>query len=329
MKNSAKQLLSSVFDYSGLTSGNKEDLRDALRDFVSFANSKDSWMLSRFVIPHHIIPFLAKFADRKHRLKGPLSLCITAPKTETLHEFKNVIHAIDKQILSVHSGYPGEVRTNILELSLPEVSVDNLDPEELVRAIESVVINAAASRLLPHRVYFEVPAGQKNVETAKKITKVIAAHNKSILKRKVDNYLFSGLKVNCADLDTGNATDAEYLAEVMLYARDANVALKYSGFRNKPYPSVDYEVGKEVHGFLNILAANMLAYTQDLNVQETIEVIQEKTPENFNFKDEYFSWRELGAPSMEVKMLRMLSITSFNNSDPQMAADELKKLKFT
>lgn len=312
MKNSIQQLLNTVFDYTGLKSGDRGDLRVALKIFTEFANSEHSWMLSRFVIPHHLIPLLSAFADRRNLIKGPLSLCITAPKTETLKDFKNVVKSIEHEILTVHAGYPGEVRTNILELSLPKVSVLNLDPEALVRALESVVTTAAASRLLPHRVYFELPAGQKNVEVAKKITKVIAVHNKSILKRKIDNYLFSGLKINCSENDEGEIPDAQYLAEIMLYARDANVALKFSGAENTPFTGIDYSEKKEIHGFMNVLMANMLAYTQDLSVEETVEVITDKTPENFFFKDDYAAWKALAAPSMEVKMLRMLSITSFN-----------------
>jgi hypothetical protein len=327
MKKSVEHLLTSVFDYTGLISGNEDDLRSALRDFVEFSGSKEKEMLSRFVIPHNLIPSLSTFADRKHQLKGPLSLCITAPRTETLKEFKNVVRDIEEEILSVHSDYPGEVRTNILELKLPEVSVINVDPEELVRALESVVITAAASRLLPHRVYFELPSGQKNVEVAKKITKVIAVHNKSILKRKIDNYLFSGLKINCVDHSSGEVADAEYLAEVMLYARDANVALKFSGAENTPFPSYDYKANREIHGFMNVLIASMLAYTQDLNVKETVQVIEDKTPENFTFKDDYLAWRELAAPSMEIKMLRMLSITSFNISNLPKIRDDLKEFK--
>jgi hypothetical protein len=310
MTKSVEQLLNDAVDYAALKPPTSLPLRDALREYTRITNTQDSWILSRFVIPHSQIPDLAQFADRRDRLQGPLNLCIFGPIVDTLHEFKNTVLNIEKDILSAHSGFPGEVRTNILELTLPKVSVDNFNAEELVKAIEAVVTTSADSRLLPHRVYFEIPGQDIEIELAKKIIKVIAVHNKSVLKRKIDNYLFSGLKVNCTPAPT-----PEFLAEVMLYARDANVALKFAGHNIHSFPSFDYTTNSKVFGLVNILMAGLLAYTQDLTVEETIQVLEEKNSSNFIFKDGYIAWRELAAPMMEIKMLRMLSITSINLTD--------------
>ncbi len=328
MSKSLHQLLATAVNYAGLYPPTSLKLNEALNSYVDFSHSKYSWMLANFVLPHNELPSLSNFADRKHHLKGPLSLCITGPETETLFEFKNVINSIEKEIKEAHTGYPGEVRTNLLELKLPLNSVETLNPEELIKALEAVVSTTAESRLLPHRVFFEVPGHEYSAEITKKIIKVIAVHNKSILKRKVNNYLFSGIKINCSDKKAGEIPDAAYIADVLLYARDANVAVKFSGKENTPFPSYNYSFGTKVHGFINIFAASILAYTQDLTLEETVEVIEEKSPENFSFKDDYFAWRELAAPTLEIKMLRMLSITSFNFTSFTTPVDGLKELGY-
>ncbi|MCG8374065.1 MAG: hypothetical protein MI700_11045 [Balneolales bacterium] len=320
MNKSVEHLLSESIDYASLKPPVSMALVDALREYVRITNSEDKWMLSRFVIPYNQVPELRKFADRRYRLKGPLNLCIFGPIVNSLHEFKNTILNIEKDILSAHSGFPGEVRTNVLELALPTISVESLNPEELVKAIEAVVTTSADSRLLPHRVYFEIPGQDIEVETAKKIIKVIAVHNKSVLKRKIDNYLFSGLKINCTP-----PPSTEFLAEVMLYARDANVAIKFAGHNIRSFSTYDYTSNERVFGFINIFMAGLLAYTQDLTVQETVEVLTENNPSNFIFKDAFIAWRELAAPMLEIKMLRMLSITSFNLTDFESPLHGLKE----
>lgn len=323
MVKSLEQLLDTAIDYSGMFPPNELDLREALREYAAFLKSEQKRFLSRFVIPYKELNTLSAFADKKQGLEDPLNLCIAGPDIQTLAEFKNVILTMEQEILKTHSEYPGELRTNILELKLPSKSVITLNPEELVKALEAVVLRTAESRLLPHRVFFELPEQALNIETTKKIIKVIAAHNKSVLKRKVDNYLFSGLKINCGFAYSGTEVTDEYLAEAILFSRDANVAVKFSGDINTAYPGFDKETGAKIHGFINILAASMLAYTQDLNLEETVEVLQDRNPENFVFKDGYMKWRELAAPVMEIKMLRMLSITSFNSSNPRLALKEL------
>ena len=312
MSKALHELLSESIDYAGLSGIAPLPMREALLEFVTHHQSGIKKLVSHFVMPHHQLKELAKFSDRRDRIDGPLNLCIVGPEVENLQQFKSVVLNIEKDILAVHSGFPGESRTNILELMLPRTSVENLNPEELVKALEAVVITSANSRLLPHRVFFEIPKDTFDVLLAKKIIKVIALHNKSILKRKIDNYLFSGFKLNCGNVEIGNMPSSEYLAEILLYARDANVAVKFGGDVAVTLPKFDYNTNLNQHGFLNIFMAGILAYTQDLNVEEAIEVLDEKNPDNFLLRDGYVAWRELAAPTMEIKMLRMLSITSMN-----------------
>lgn len=324
MNNSLKLLLSAVFDFSPMLQQTPPGLTQVFRQYVALTRSELSEAMSRFVIPHDQISKLSEFADYKHELNGPLSLCITSPQPETLDAFKNMVRTIESKIMSAHADYPGEVRTNILELAFPEASLETLNPEELVRAMESVVITSAASRILPHRVFFEVPAGQKNILNAKKIAKVIAVHNKSILKRKIDNYLFSGLKINVTDPDGKNTSTTDYLAELLIFARDANVALKFSGAECRLFSGIDYDTGEQQHGLINILLAGMIAYTQDLTVDETRQLLDDGNSSNFVFKDDYLAWRGLAAPTNELKMLRMLSITSINATKLGRLIDEMR-----
>ena len=40
---------------------------------------------------------------------------------------------------------------------------------------------------------------------------------------------------------------------------------------------------------------------------KAIEVLDEKNPLNFTFKNNYIAWKEYATPATEIKMLRMLS----------------------
>ena len=325
MTKSAEQLFSESIDYSGLLAHDAPPLNEALREFVRLYKSENRWMLSHFLVPHKHLVELSKYGDRRNEFEGLFNLCISGPQVGTLHEFKQSVLSIEKDILRVHSDFPGEVRTNLLELMLPQNSVESLNPEELVKALEAVVTTSADSRLLPHRVYFEIPVETFDVAVAKKIIKVIAVHNKSILKRKIDNYLFSGFKVNCGSKVTGHVPSPEYIAELLLYARDANVAVKFGGDIRQTVPTYDYDLGYHTPGALNMMMAGILAYTQDLNLEETVQVLTDKNPLSFVFNENYIAWKELAAPAMEIKMLRMLSITSMNLAKVDDALATLKE----
>ena len=81
----------------------------------------------------------------------------------------------------------------------------------------------------------------------------------------------------------------------------------------------------KIHGFINMMLARLLSYSQALTIDEAIEVLDEKNPLNFTFKNNYIAWREYAAPATEVKMLRMFSYTSFNLAHFNLQRVDFKK----
>ena len=81
----------------------------------------------------------------------------------------------------------------------------------------------------------------------------------------------------------------------------------------------------KIHGFINIMLAGLLSYSQALTIDEAIEVLDEKNPLNFTFKDNYIAWKEYATPATEIKMLRMLSYISFNLTHFNLPRVDFKK----
>ncbi len=320
MFKSINYLLSNSIDYAALKPPVEAPIRKAFENYAALTHDENSWILSRFVIPYSQISDMVRFSDRYDSVKGPLNLCIFGPIVDSLHDFKTSVLNIEKDILYAHSGFPGEVKTNVLELTLPTLSVENFNDDELVKAIEVVVRTSADSKILPDRVFFEIPGNTYDINLAKKILKVIAVHNKSVYKRKIENYLFSGFKINCTPDPT-----SKFLAELIQSARDANVAIKFAGHNVNSFTYFDDDINMKIHGFINIMLAGLLSYSQALTIDEAIEVLDEKNPLNFTFKDNYIAWKEYATPATEIKMLRMLSYISFNLTHFNLPRVDFKK----
>lgn len=81
-----------------------------------------------------------------------------------------------------------------------------------------------------------------------------------------------------------------------------------------------------MHGFINVFGCAILSYTQDLSVKEAQQILDDEHSSNFIFKDSYFAWKELAAPLLEIKMLRMLSVTSYGSCSFEEPVEDLQEL---
>lgn len=320
-------LLAGLIDYAGMHAPAKLSLRDSLRNYVEYTNGDKKWMLSRFVLPHYEIPNLAHFADKSHRLHGPLSISVTTTPTLTVEKFMTVIRELENVVLHAHSQYPGELRTDVLEITLPSESIASSNHEPLIKAIQFAVSRMAENRLLPKRIYFEIPDFVFDAKILRVVMKAIALHNKTIQKKKIDNYLFSGFKLRCGGNDSSQYPNSGYISDSMIYARDANVAIKFSDGLRNPFRDFDINLAIPTQGFINVICAGLLSYAQDLVRDEMVEILNDESYKSFRFTNEYMSWKDLAIPVNELKMLRMLSLTSIGSSSFDIPVEELYRLR--
>ncbi len=327
MKQSLRPFLQDIIDYAGLYPPASLSLKDAFSQYLEHRQSEESWMLSSFVLGAQKLNELAPILNESSSLKTPVSLSIVGAATSDLGEFKTTISDTVKEIASLYKKAPSKIRATALEVKLPVDALYSETQLELIQAIDYVVKIMSKSPALPHRVYFEIPGFDFDAKLAEKVIKVIAAHNIKIQEQELPHYIFSGFKIRCGGVEAYQFPRSSYLAKVIMDARDQNLPVKFTAGLHHPIRHFNESVDTKMHGFINVFGGSILSYTQDLSEKELMDILNEEDPKAFRFTDSYFSWRDLAAPNLEVKMLRMLAVISYGSCSFEEPIEDLKALK--
>lgn len=327
MERILKRLLSEIIDYAGLFPPADLDMEQALQNYLDYKLSPHNWMLSRFVVGLGHLPQLKEVGADLISSNDVIDLSVTVPQIGTTNAFGHQVDKVIQSIDQTRKALRPRIRTHMLEIKLPVQSQHLDDPKDIVKIIERAVAPMTGDAGLPNRIFFEIPAFNHDVKLALRVIKAIAMHNMSVQKRKLRNYLFSGLKIRCGGSEAAHIPTADYLAKAMLIARDANVPVKFTAGLHHPYRHHDPTLNADMHGFMNVFCAGILAYTQDIRVDEAIEIISDKNPDHFTYAKDHFAWKEFEAPILEVKLLRMLSLLSFGSCSFTEPIEDLQDLK--
>ncbi len=327
VKKSLLPFLDGVIDYAGLYPPAKLSLPDAFQEFVGHSKSEQSWMLSKFVIGSDLLGQLGKLYNESKKAPIPLDLTIVSKQTGELGEFKKEITNVVKNIADFYKNTIKEVRLSSLEVKLPSEVLYSNKRSDLIEAIDYCVRVMSKSKALPHQVFFEIPGFDFDPKLAEVVLQVISAHNLSIQNEQLPHYTFSGFKIRCGGVEAHQFPPAHYVAAVLIAAREENVPLKFTAGLHHPVRHYNKSVQTKMHGFLNVFGASILSYTQDLSEDEINLILNDEDAGNFLFTDDYFAWKDLAAPLLEIKMLRMLSATSFGSCSFDEPVEDLQSLK--
>lgn len=326
MKKAVKPFLEEIVDYAGLYPPASLSMVDAFDTFLKHRKSPHSWLLSKFVIGSNQLKELGELLHKVPKKELPIELTIVAPATTEFNEFKQAITTVVKEVALLHKNHENKVRTGTLEIKLPVEAIYTGKGIDAIKAIDYAVKVMGKSRLLPQRLFFEIPGFDFDPKLAEKIIRFIAAHNSQIQSMNLPYYIFSGFKIRCGGVEAHQFPPSKYLAKVMLAARDENVAIKFTAGLHHPIRHYNESVKTKMHGFLNTFGASILSYTQDLSEIEVVEMLEDENPDHFRFTDQYFAWKELAAPELEIKMLRMLSVLSFGSCSFNEPVEDLQEL---
>jgi hypothetical protein len=296
MTETVRALLAGIVDYAGLFPPAALPVDEAVDNLRRYRIEPESWMLGRFVCP------VARLGDLEQlgwgRRDGALAVLVPGGKTES----ESLQHLDEAQQAIQACSFARLVDT--LEMQWPSELVD-------VRSFRRFLGRAGKRSSAPVPFWFfefnsaaEIAGGV----FAARLTSAAAAladFNSAANDAKAR----AGFKYRTGG--TSAAPSADRLAAVIAECRDAGVYWKATGGLHHPWRHM--ELGTPAHGFLNILAAATLAYTEGLPAAVLADILDDDEPSHFCVDADGFHWHEHVLTPRQVAAARRESFRSFGS----------------
>jgi len=294
-------LLVHSIDYAGLFPPCSLALEPALSNQARYVRSDEAWMLNAFVLP------LGQFDAAKKILSDfdpqhPLRVSALGPKTEDAARFREMFTKTSDTIRSLSAYNVDLISVNQLEMFLP----DDVDLA-LLKEARSIIGSLPA--------FWEAPA-----DRAEQTIALLAEHNSN-----ADAPTF-GYKLRTGGVTVDAFPTSAEIAKALVAPATHQVPIKFTAGLHHPLRQYRDEVQTKMHGFLNVLAAAVLAAEHKWDEKQTSAMLDDEDAKSFSFDDEFFAWREW---KIDIKRLkdRRRFVTSFGSCSFDEPREDLRALK--
>ncbi len=259
-----------LIDYAGLFPPAALAMEPALAAYADARGGAHAPMLDRFIVP------ASRLAELSGAYRGEtpiaLSVIVDAPlDSPTWFEATRVRLAAARASLAADA----RLRLNALEVPLPALRTLR-DTYDAAIGQFAALASAAGVRDIPG--YLEPMRDARWRDALPATMTVLARHR-------------FGAKVRCGGATAETFPSCEDLGAFIRIAVAAGVPFKATAGLHHPVRRVDTTTGFAMHGFLNVLAATLVARddTQPMTVESALA---EEDAHAFRFTDESFSWRD-------------------------------------
>jgi hypothetical protein len=136
-----------------------------------------------------------------------------------------------------------------------------------------------------------------------------------------------GLKIRCGGAEPTDVPDADEVAALIVAARNAGIPFKATAGLHHPIRHYDDGLDTEMHGFLNVFAASVLAAEHDLDRPAVRAILREETADNFRFLKDALAWRDLSVSLDDIRYARETLALSFGSCSFEEPIDHLRDLE--
>lgn len=280
MQESLRALLSGIIDYAGMFPPAKLPLEAATANYDTYKKGAHAWMLSRFVCGAAILPGMEVYASALSRSSpGGWSIAVAGRGGEDMIPFLEVLQqdlaAIDTFVEAL--GQSAEV--DVLEVKLPEAVIEQ-GSESVYELVErsSEVFASGAPGVRP---FYEIGFSAGGPET---VFKTLSALKKFNDKWAGDRYRPAGAKIRTGGADATAIPSSNQLAFFISACCKLGLTYKATAGLHQPLRHADRAMGTEVHGFLNVFVAAVLAYASKLPLQKIVTILECTKIRDFEFR---------------------------------------------
>jgi hypothetical protein len=298
MKGSLRALLTGLIDYAGMFPPAALPLADAVMNHLSYRKSPEAWMLGRFVLP----------AARLQEVANTDLTVAALGRGGPARSFVDGLHADLGLIEEAREASDGRLVVDVLETKLPPEFVASPQAIRPFLTGTCEMYERAGVRL-----FFEVPPG--GVERVHEALAAIGTGPDT-----------PGVKLRAGGQEPAAFPSSEQVAATLWGCSADGLEFKATAGLHHPLPRFDPEVKARLHGFLNVFVAGVLIHAGALTPKETIDLLDERSPENFDFGDGGLSWRGRPATLAQVRDARQTFVRSFGSCSFDEPRDDLRGL---
>lgn len=286
MRSSLTRLLQEIIDYAGLYPPANLDMKPAVARYAAAIKGREKWLLSRFVCGtdrlNELAEVLGDFSDISFL---PVSVVAMAGKNRG--EWEDSLAASAQAMNAFEKRVGDRAAVEAFEIRIP-------DSEGIAGYIRDLNGFSDAD------VFVEVPWDKSQDDALAALAETE----------------WLGAKAR-----TGGATAADYpsalaLAGFLRQCVDLELPFKLTAGLHHALPRP--EQGTTMHGFLNVITAATLAFTEDLSPRELERLLKDTDPKGWKFTQVGFEWRgnEVGLEDIEEVRSLFLSIGSCSIDEP-------------
>lgn len=308
---SVDAFLNGLIDYAGLFPPAKLPLDEAIKNYASYIKGEDQWMIGPFVMPAAYIGQLEKYISLFNN-KQPLHLSALGRKgndeTTAMQYMEEDLHSIEK----FRKQYGKIIQVDFFEVALPSLYPSKEFLEELQRVMAKHQLRCYAE--LP--IQSDAPIWDVHLQEVLGLISSINEYHPDPI----------GVKLRSGGITADLIPSIEVVASFIYGCRTYKVPCKFTAGLHHPIRMFRKEVGTEMHGFVNMFAAGLLAYVHDLDRAQIMEILADQEPSNFSFQPEKFMWKDMEVSSAGVRQLRQQYLCSYGSCSFDEPRDELRAL---
>lgn len=312
---SLKEFCGGIIDYAGLFPPASLELAQAFHNFVFYRQGEYKWMLGRFIVPAKRLTELGNLLDDM-KIEGTVPLSVLGTGSENTGEFRELLKNDTEEISKFVSKYPAAVSVDAFELRLPPDLFVSEDNSELIKTMTGVSasLENVLGRNIP--VFFEVNLTKNYEAEIIRTAESIGALNRGC-----------GYKLRTGGIEAKAFPEPEVIAFAIMTCCEFDVPMKCTAGLHHPIRHYNEEVKANMHGFMNVFAAGILAYTSNLDETEIIEVLTDEDPYEFMFTESGLTWNENEITIGEIKSAREKFMLSYGSCSFDEPIDDLRSLE--
>lgn len=355
---SLQVLLHEIVDYAGLFPPAQLALDPAIRNYARYRGEPNAWMLGRFICPVAKLAALEPYADELFAARPPFRFSVLARGGDTAAAFADNLHKDVEDLRGFTARNGGNVGVDALEVKLP-IDVCNAASSEDVLSIcrqTAAALAAIDGRLRP--VFFEpqytgeagrlttagserlpptsgpetrptTPGGVGRLTAAGaegRLTTAVAEGLQRFNAGQAGDAPRFGFKLRTGGLEAAAFPSPAQVAEVIATCVGMGVPMKFTAGLHHPIRRYDAGVRANMHGFINVFAAAVLARSQGLGRYELAAILEETDPASFAFRATHLAWNQADATLGDIEFARQHVALSFGSCSFDEPIDDLRAL---